>query len=92
MSPARIPKPTDLSIFDLERIIVQTHPRPDYVKVGQALREIRDRQLFRDLRYGTFRAYCQARLPISFNYVGRLILAARTMDALAAQNPGEVVS
>jgi hypothetical protein len=62
---------TDLS--RLENVI--DTGRETFVKVGEALREINHRRLYR-LDYGTFEAYCQERWGFSRQYAYNLISAS----------------
>lgn len=53
-----------------------------FVEVGQALRAIRDQQLYRDRGYGTFEAYCREQWGMERRHPYRLIDAARVTDIL----------
>jgi len=71
----------DLTDFHrLNRIIVNCIEQ--FLHAGRALREIRDRELWKVGGYVTWNAYCDSVQGISRRYANRLISAARTVDQM----------
>lgn len=75
------------SLPELEAVI-ETHIGA-FMKVGNALMEIRDRHLYQERGYDRFEDYCSKRFEMSRQHAYRLIDAAKTLDALAVSPIGD---
>ncbi len=66
--------------------LVRAHLR-EFVAVGKALLEIRNRELWRDGGFASWAAYCQDVGDVSKNYANRLIVSAEIVTQIAGVVP-----
>jgi hypothetical protein len=72
--------PKEHTLDELE-MVIRTGLRA-FVEVGEALLEIRDRRLYRELGFATFETYCRERWQWGRHYVNRQIAAAEVVRNL----------
>jgi DNA modification methylase len=74
------PKPWQRTLAECESVIERG--KAAFVEVGEALAEVRDRRLYRQLGIGTFETYCRVRWGWTRDYGHKLLNAARVVRAI----------
>lgn len=82
---------TESEATELERLesVIRRGVRA-FVDVGNALKEIRDRRLYRDT-HKTFEDYCQNRWGIQRAYAHRMISSAETVELIRMSPMGDIL-
>lgn len=73
-------------LADLEAIIESN--RTQFYRIGRALKQIRDEQLYRQLLFDTFEAYVKDRWDMARSHAYRLIDASKVIDNLSPIGDG----
>ena len=84
MSEGRMTVPERNDLKKLEAVIDEG--MATFLKVGEALKIIRDSRLFRE-HYQSFEAYCEDRFDFGKSYASRLITAVETKQSLEKKLP-----
>lgn len=76
------------SLAELEAIIAKG--MASFIETGNAVREIRDRRLYREQGFATFEEYCLKRWRFGRNYVNKQIAAVMVVENLGTTVPNVI--